>query len=255
MAGASHGRFGIGRDPVVGRLGRRGCAERLWLHVAAARAERHPADALEVHRRQLDRALQPADKRAYREVVALLTTMRPLYAALRRTDHFDQLVGSIRETTSGAVPCCDVSTRRSSDTPGTDHAWHRRGSHVLPATCATLTGPWACGPSNGSLVSARGVRWRDAGGRVLVAQRVRARHVRRRQPERAVQRRRPHARAGAAAGRLTGHHHRAPPPGRRRHWLPAPAGPCVLALRAYEGRPEVVDATWFPPDLAPAEGR
>lgn len=39
------------------------------------------------------------------------------------------------------------------------------------------------------------------------------------------------------------------------NWLPAPAGPCVLALRAYEGRPEVVDATWFPPDVAPAAGR
>ncbi|HEX6424602.1 MAG TPA: DUF1254 domain-containing protein [Acidimicrobiales bacterium] len=38
------------------------------------------------------------------------------------------------------------------------------------------------------------------------------------------------------------------------NWLPAPAGPCVLALRAYEGRPEVVDASWFPPDVTPAEG-
>ncbi|HEX6417398.1 MAG TPA: DUF1214 domain-containing protein, partial [Acidimicrobiales bacterium] len=45
------------------------------------------------------------------------------------------------------------------------------------------------------------------------------------------------------------------PPADVANWLPAPAGPCVLALRAYEGRPEVVDATWFPPDLAPAEGR
>jgi hypothetical protein len=35
------------------------------------------------------------------------------------------------------------------------------------------------------------------------------------------------------------------------NWLPAPAGPCFLALRAYEGRPPVVDATWFPPDLVP----
>lgn len=41
------------------------------------------------------------------------------------------------------------------------------------------------------------------------------------------------------------------PPGATANWLPAPAGPCVLALRAYEGRPEVVDATWFPPDLVP----
>lgn len=35
------------------------------------------------------------------------------------------------------------------------------------------------------------------------------------------------------------------------NWLPAPAGPCVLVLRAYEGAVPVVGATWFPPDLDP----
>jgi hypothetical protein len=33
------------------------------------------------------------------------------------------------------------------------------------------------------------------------------------------------------------------------NWLPARAGPCVLVLRAYEGRAEVVAAEWFPPDM------
>jgi hypothetical protein len=33
------------------------------------------------------------------------------------------------------------------------------------------------------------------------------------------------------------------------NWLPTPGGPCVLVLRAYEGRDEVVEARWFPPDL------
>jgi hypothetical protein len=36
------------------------------------------------------------------------------------------------------------------------------------------------------------------------------------------------------------------------NWLPAPAGPCYVALRAYEGHAAVVDAHWFPPDLTPA---
>jgi hypothetical protein len=36
------------------------------------------------------------------------------------------------------------------------------------------------------------------------------------------------------------------------NWLPAPAGPCYLALRAYEGHAAVVEARWFPPDLTPA---
>jgi hypothetical protein len=35
------------------------------------------------------------------------------------------------------------------------------------------------------------------------------------------------------------------------NWLPTPAGPCVLSLRAYEGRPPVVAADWFPPGLVP----
>lgn len=36
-------------------------------------------------------------------------------------------------------------------------------------------------------------------------------------------------------------------------WLPAPPGPCHLVLRAYEGAPEVVDATWFPPPVRSLE--
>ena len=35
------------------------------------------------------------------------------------------------------------------------------------------------------------------------------------------------------------------------NWLPAPAGRCVLVLRAYEGSAEVAASRWFPPDLTP----
>jgi hypothetical protein len=45
----------------------------------------------------------------------------------------------------------------------------------------------------------------------------------------------------------------AEPPARTTNWLPAPPGPCTLALRAYEGHPEVVAATWFPPELTPPD--
>jgi hypothetical protein len=33
------------------------------------------------------------------------------------------------------------------------------------------------------------------------------------------------------------------------NWLPAPPGPYRLGLRLYEGRQDVVNATWFPPPL------
>jgi uncharacterized Zn finger protein len=75
---------------------RHGCSDQLWSRVAATRGERHPADALEIYHRQLDRALQPADQRAYNEVVRLLTIMRPLYTATGRSDDFDDLVTRIR---------------------------------------------------------------------------------------------------------------------------------------------------------------
>ena len=39
------------------------------------------------------------------------------------------------------------------------------------------------------------------------------------------------------------------PPSDPSNWLPAPAGSYMLGLRLYEGRSDVVDATWFPPPL------
>jgi uncharacterized Zn finger protein len=73
-----------------------GCNDRLWLHVAATRGEQHPGDALEIYRRQLDRALEPASNLAYDEAIRLLKTMRPLYTAMDRTDDFTGLVTELR---------------------------------------------------------------------------------------------------------------------------------------------------------------
>jgi hypothetical protein len=39
------------------------------------------------------------------------------------------------------------------------------------------------------------------------------------------------------------------PPSNLSNWLPAPPGPYMLGLRIYEGREDIVDATWFPPAL------
>ncbi len=40
-----------------------------------------------------------------------------------------------------------------------------------------------------------------------------------------------------------------PEPDEISNWLPAPNGPFRLGLRIYEGSPEVVEASWFPPPL------
>jgi hypothetical protein len=42
-----------------------------------------------------------------------------------------------------------------------------------------------------------------------------------------------------------------PRPDDTTNWLPAPDGPYGLGLRVYEGAPQVVDASWFPPPLTP----
>ena len=40
-------------------------------------------------------------------------------------------------------------------------------------------------------------------------------------------------------------------PGLVANWLPVPPGRYMLGLRVYEGDPEVVDCSWFPPPLTP----
>jgi hypothetical protein len=73
-----------------------GCNDRLWLQVAAARGEQHPDDALEIYQRQLDRALESANSRAYDEAIRLLKVMHPLYTAMDRDEDFTGLVTGIR---------------------------------------------------------------------------------------------------------------------------------------------------------------
>jgi tetratricopeptide (TPR) repeat protein len=75
-----------------------GCDQKLELHLAAVRGQEHPAEALEVYRRHLEAALQPANNRAYDQVAQLLEAMGPLYVALGEVDDFDALVAEIRTT-------------------------------------------------------------------------------------------------------------------------------------------------------------
>ena len=73
-----------------------GCRPDLELQLAKRRADQHPADAIAVYRRHLDRALEPAKDHAYAEVVRLLTLMRPLHQRLGQDADFDRLVTEIR---------------------------------------------------------------------------------------------------------------------------------------------------------------
>jgi uncharacterized Zn finger protein len=73
-----------------------GCRPDLELQLAKRRADQHPADALAVYLRHLDRALKPAKDHAYAEVARLLTLMRPLHQRLGQDADFARLVTQIR---------------------------------------------------------------------------------------------------------------------------------------------------------------
>jgi hypothetical protein len=73
-----------------------GCRPDVELQLAKRRADQHPADALAVYRRHLDRALKPAKDHAYAEVARLLTLMRPLHQRLGQDADFARLVTQIR---------------------------------------------------------------------------------------------------------------------------------------------------------------
>lgn len=55
-----------------------GCHERLWLALASHRERAHPADALQVYQRVLDRLLQRADTHVYPEAVRTVRTIARL---------------------------------------------------------------------------------------------------------------------------------------------------------------------------------
>lgn len=48
--------------------------------------------------------------------------------------------------------------------------------------------------------------------------------------------------------------HASPGGDKERNWLPAPAGPFYLVLREYWPKPEALDGTWKPPQLARVDG-
>lgn len=74
-----------------------GCEVRLWLQLADARREQHPDESIGVYRRLLDRVLEQADVRAYREAVALLREIEKTLTDHARAEEFVDDVERIRE--------------------------------------------------------------------------------------------------------------------------------------------------------------
>jgi uncharacterized Zn finger protein len=73
-----------------------GCSPDLWLQLAKARAADHPADALAVYRRQVDRILVDTGERAYAEAVRLLPHIQEIMNRLN--EDFSTYVTHLRVT-------------------------------------------------------------------------------------------------------------------------------------------------------------
>ena len=73
-----------------------GCAENLWMAVAAARRKAHPEDALPVYQRQIDPTLGRKNNEAYRAAIGLLGEIRALMILVGRAGDFAPYVTSVR---------------------------------------------------------------------------------------------------------------------------------------------------------------
>ena len=73
-----------------------GCSSRLWLRVAAAREEKHPADAVPIYKEMIGPTLKQANNAAYAEAVKLLGKIRELMDRLDRMTEFDDYLSALR---------------------------------------------------------------------------------------------------------------------------------------------------------------
>lgn len=73
-----------------------GCADDLWLQLAAAREAEHPADALTIYRERVAPLIELTNNTAYEQAVELLRKVRKLMLRLERTREFDDYLAALR---------------------------------------------------------------------------------------------------------------------------------------------------------------
>jgi uncharacterized Zn finger protein len=73
-----------------------GCEDGLWMELAAKREKEHPADAITVYQRQVDRTINVKNNWAYSEAVRLLRRIQKLMSPLGRSREFLEFVADIR---------------------------------------------------------------------------------------------------------------------------------------------------------------
>jgi len=74
-----------------------GCNESLWFELARHLEKDKPAAAAEIYAAQIEPTIGHMGHHSYQEAVRLLQKMRPLFAAGRTPERFDQILASVRE--------------------------------------------------------------------------------------------------------------------------------------------------------------
>jgi uncharacterized Zn finger protein len=73
-----------------------GCANDLWMALAAKREKDHPEDVLPIYQRQVESTLDQKNNEAYRAAIGLLRKVRGLMVRLKREADFALYLESVR---------------------------------------------------------------------------------------------------------------------------------------------------------------
>ena len=73
-----------------------GCSGELWMELAAKREKEHPADAVAVYQRQVERIIAGKNNTSYEAAVRLLRKVDKLMAPLGRTAEFNDFLAGVR---------------------------------------------------------------------------------------------------------------------------------------------------------------
>ncbi len=105
----SRGLYGVGRSELVRvflwernleaawrEAQEGGCAEGLWMELAAKREKEHPADSLPIYQKRVEPTLDRKNNEAYGEAVGLLRKIRDLMIRLGREADFKQYMAVMR---------------------------------------------------------------------------------------------------------------------------------------------------------------
>jgi uncharacterized Zn finger protein len=73
-----------------------GCEEQLWLELAAAREDAHPADSATVYKQWIEPTIERKDKASYADAIALIERAGSALDRLGRAGELDELVDDVR---------------------------------------------------------------------------------------------------------------------------------------------------------------